>query len=650
MFFCRSHERLACVVRILAAGFGWVTVEIRGLEMQEPTSCHHVEAGRVDDAFAHVLTGAAIMQSSLFSAGGAVVDEEQHHLRPHRSEGALRNGNAPFVHQENLGPFALRPVCEVTALCYEQTELSLRGIIDNPETLRQLHRLFLKVLVWVLAQECRRINEEVPKDWLSCPLESRDAQMVVNLLKTTHWPRQVADQLGGGLAISREEDLSRPITPVAAAWSDQTGVSALTTGTTIPGACQGPDPVPPPGDPPSAMQIRNGRASPGCSTSSKESSSGSSKQCHNMRLGRSSSPAPRSEVVQPAGGGTDLDALADVSDDNLDALMDMVMDMAPSSKQRAESCDSEVSSKRRHRRRSPAPSTIGMPYSCGGALTAVDGLPLHGHASPTLRPPKQLAPLDVTDWSGRKHADHAGDHLPAIAASRSVFTTASGSGAARQASALDTMELSTLARLVVQAYAAVNVAPACGQVPEALGAAHVFKVFTGQLSNGIPTEEARWLEHLPDLCELVLKSFRYALKVTVDCAAMAEDASLLEYSELEVALLELERSWHLGEEGATAWKASMQERVPNLMSLRKRGVSDVQVLRLCLREDGVRVGELRSEVVHSMWASESLELRYCTNDDDERYSIQAHPTLLRNMIVQSAEYPIFVSPPTTVWL
>jgi len=255
----------------------------------------------------------------------------------------------------------------------------------------------------------------------------------------------------------------------------------------------------------------------------------------------------------------------------------------------------------------------------------------------------------MADWSGRRHADHAAELLPAIAAAR-----VSGSGAGRQASPLEAMELNTLARLVVQAYVAVNVAPACGQVPEVLGTAHVFRVFTGQLTtHGMPTEEARWLERLPELRELVLKAFRYALKVTVDCAAMAEDASLLEYSELEVALLELERSWHLGEEGAAAWKVSMQERVPNLMALRRKGgaaSSDVQVLRLCLREDGVRVGELRSEVVQSIWASASVELRYCTNDDDERYSIQAHPTLLRNMIVQSAEYPIFVSPPTTVWL
>ncbi|OLQ13137.1 Pecanex-like protein 4 [Symbiodinium microadriaticum] len=70
-------------------------------------------------------------------------------------------------------------------------------------------------------------------------------------------------------------------------------------------------------------------------------------------------------------------------------------------------------------------------------------------------------------------------------------------------------------------------------------------------------------------------------------------------------------------------------------------LSEVQVLRLRLSEDSVRIGEVRSSVLESLWASCAFELRYLANDDDERYSIQA---------VQSAEYPIYVSPPTTLWL
>jgi hypothetical protein len=47
-----------------------------------------------------------------------------------------------------------------------------------------------------------------------------------------------------------------------------------------------------------------------------------------------------------------------------------------------------------------------------------------------------------------------------------------------------------------------------------------------------------------------------------------------------------------------------------------------------------------------------MELLYFTNDDDERYSIQAHPFLLRNMTVQAADaplgYPLYTSDPVVV--
>ena len=57
--------------------------------------------------------------------------------------------------------------------------------------------------------------------------------------------------------------------------------------------------------------------------------------------------------------------------------------------------------------------------------------------------------------------------------------------------------------------------------------------------------------------------------------------------------------------------------------------------------------KVNGECVHSLWAALSLELFYMTNDDDERYSIQALPGVLRNIITQSADpplgYPVFSS-------
>ena len=44
---------------------------------------------------------------------------------------------------------------------------------------------------------------------------------------------------------------------------------------------------------------------------------------------------------------------------------------------------------------------------------------------------------------------------------------------------------------------------------------------------------------------------------------------------------------------------------------------------LTLRDCDVSVGRLNPEVVKGLWASLNFELLYLTNDDDERYSIQA---------------------------
>lgn len=73
---------------------------------------------------------------------------------------------------------------------------------------------------------------------------------------------------------------------------------------------------------------------------------------------------------------------------------------------------------------------------------------------------------------------------------------------------------------------------------------------------------------------------------------------------------------------------------------------------LTLQEQLVQIGKLNAEAVRGQWANLSWELLYATNDDEERYSIQAHPVLLRNLTVQAADpplgYPIYSSVPLHV--
>ena len=40
-------------------------------------------------------------------------------------------------------------------------------------------------------------------------------------------------------------------------------------------------------------------------------------------------------------------------------------------------------------------------------------------------------------------------------------------------------------------------------------------------------------------------------------------------------------------------------------------------------------------LVKSVWNNLRFELLYAANDDDERYSIQTHPNLLRNLLVEA---------------
>ena len=63
-------------------------------------------------------------------------------------------------------------------------------------------------------------------------------------------------------------------------------------------------------------------------------------------------------------------------------------------------------------------------------------------------------------------------------------------------------------------------------------------------------------------------------------------------------------------------------------------------LVLTLQEECVHIGKLDSVAVRGVWADLALELLYLTNDDEERHSIQAHPSLLRNLTIQAADPPL----------
>lgn len=116
-FLLRFQDRM-CFATILEVGYGFCTLTIRGLELQE-TSCHTVEASTVDDMFE------------------LAFDTESNSSR-------LRLWLNTHVFN------TLCPVDSAVIHTYSDARNVLTGIIDNPPALERFSDNLLKTLVWVL--------------------------------------------------------------------------------------------------------------------------------------------------------------------------------------------------------------------------------------------------------------------------------------------------------------------------------------------------------------------------------------------------------------------------------------------------------------------------------------------------------------------
>ncbi|XP_068005063.1 pecanex-like protein 4 isoform X2 [Melanerpes formicivorus] len=171
---------------------------------------------------------------------------------------------------------------------------------------------------------------------------------------------------------------------------------------------------------------------------------------------------------------------------------------------------------------------------------------------------------------------------------------------------------------------------------------HVFRAYTG----GIPWSVGLdWLTSKPELFQLALKAFRYTFKLMVDKASLGPVEN---FKELVNYLEEYENDWYIGLVSDLEWQQAVLQEKPYLFSLGHDPNMGIYTGRvLTLQELLVQVGKLNDEAVRGQWANLSWELLYATNDDEERYSIQAHPVLLRNLTVQAADpplgYPVYSS-------
>ncbi|XP_034499279.1 pecanex-like protein 4 isoform X3 [Ailuropoda melanoleuca] len=178
---------------------------------------------------------------------------------------------------------------------------------------------------------------------------------------------------------------------------------------------------------------------------------------------------------------------------------------------------------------------------------------------------------------------------------------------------------------------------------------HILRVYNGVLPWSLALD---WLTEKPELFQLALKAFRYTLKLMIDKASLGP---IEDFKELTNCLEEYETDWYIGLVSDEKWKEAILQEKPYLFSLGydpNMGVYTGRVLTL--QELLIQVGKLNAEAVRGQWANLSWELLYATNDDEERYSIQAHPLLLRNLTVQAADpplgYPIYSSKPLHIHL
>ncbi|XP_071534106.1 pecanex-like protein 4 [Panulirus ornatus] len=210
----------------------------------------------------------------------------------------------------------------------------------------------------------------------------------------------------------------------------------------------------------------------------------------------------------------------------------------------------------------------------------------------------------------------------------------------------------------------------------------VYKTFIGEVSWSMALD---WLINKQILYELVLQAYRIGVKLALDHTLIG---GITGWAELQSTIEDYTRNWYFGPDARVndpnahsrshlspdsqdskamnykenkwpqSWIEAVRMETANLFSLGYNAVKGVHTSHLLtLGEAEIAVGRLGSETVRGLWASLVAELLYLTNDDDERYSIQAQPGLLRNLTIQAADpplgYPIFSSPPlrlAVAWL
>ncbi|XP_077394724.1 pecanex-like protein 4 [Festucalex cinctus] len=535
-FLGRFQDRMVWIM-ILERGYGYCTVNIKGLELQE-TSCHTVEARRVDEVF------------------------EAAFERPERL-GLTQGFN---LHWAN----ALTPCAVLVVRVYSDARNVLSGIIDSHDNLRKLQDDFLKALVWLLLRYCvkkhkgslwsceegtgigGRKSQSSQQAQTTC-IQPPEAVVVESKVSSLRF-RQDSSSMTSFGDWSDEDDLFGPQparrTVALVTAEAQSGHTMLQTGASLPGSVE------------------------------------MDSLFENMALSAL-------QPLQPLGLGIGMPAVDKGHNQE-------IFKESPGSLRQ-------------------------LTFSC--PQSEVFNLPTGWRTAPLL-PSRllQLRPLFPEDW----------------------FRFALGQfGPVVQTEATEDMtkalkEDETLKDLHAQV--ALSCLVSLGAESAFTSPSYIYRLYCGD----VPwTEGLEWLSASKELYQLALRAFRFSFKLLFDQASLGPMESP---EEMFSALEEYERDWYIGLVSEKGWHDSVLQEKPFLFSLGhdlSMGTYTGRVLSL--QEQLVQVGRLNGEGVRGQWANLSWELLYATNDDEERYSIQAHPFMLRNLTVQAADpplgYPIYSSAP-----
>ncbi|XP_038071553.1 pecanex-like protein 4 [Patiria miniata] len=559
-YLVRFQDRMAWI-QVLEAGFGFCILSIKGMELQE-TSCHTVEAGRLDDIF-----------ETAFD----------------------RSGGFPVCTFNRYPMNTLTPVDAVPVDTYSDARNVLTGIIDSPDILRSIDKSFVQTLVWVFLHHNSHRHHD-GNNLAKSPTPPKATS-----------PREAADKCRTGDSSMKPEG-----TKTSDNWENRDSGR------------------------PSSIQSRprsqaKPRASSWGSLKSWEDDDSldfdldekPKKQGFSLASRYKDTHRPKESPALPG-------ALEGFTDDEEEILKELNFGL------------SSVVNTKRDQQIFPMHS---MPNK---SLNLAGSVQFSSRYSSKLSLPLKWRhlPIDlsrITSLFSRFPRDWYCHVLRQMDLSRGENSAKDIADEIASDDALTTM----YTHLTMACYAVVNLFGLSGQDVVSAGASHVYKVYSGDVPWSTNLD---WLKEDEELFALVIKAYRFAFKLAYDQAVLGEAEDLEEISEY---LQQYETDYYFGNDSETEWAESVEKGVPQLFSLVHDASEGVYKGRVLTRQPVMaHIGRLNSEVVRSLWASLNLELLYLTNDDEERYSIQAHPTILRNLTTQAADpplgYPIYASPPVTI--